>query len=146
MFIFLLILLNISILFYLEHKFPHLIVNNITDHELYFIKYIYFIFASLVSIGILQTAKTLYRIHKNLDIGLNENDEFQDNGHEKIKEIKISLSLREREIFELILKGKTNKEIAAILFIDICTVKTHINNIYKKIGVNTRIEIFNLFI
>ena len=51
------------------------------------------------------------------------------------------LSEREKEVFELILIGKKNQEIANELFVDISTVKTHINNIYKKTGVKNRKEL-----
>ena len=51
------------------------------------------------------------------------------------------LSTREKEVFELVLIGKKNQEIANELFVDISTVKTHINNIYKKTGVKNRKEL-----
>lgn len=51
------------------------------------------------------------------------------------------LSEREKQVFELVLIGKKNKEIANALFVDISTIKTHINNIYKKTGINNRKEL-----
>ncbi len=48
------------------------------------------------------------------------------------------ISKREREIMELILQGKSNKEIEELLFISYNTVKNHIYNIYQKLGVNSR--------
>lgn len=51
------------------------------------------------------------------------------------------LSEREREIAGLLIKGKTNKEIADILFISVNTVKSHIKSIYRKLGVNNRIQL-----
>lgn len=48
------------------------------------------------------------------------------------------LSNRENEILSLLVDGKSNKEIADILFISIPTVKTHISNIYKKLNVTSR--------
>jgi len=48
------------------------------------------------------------------------------------------LSRREREIAELIVKGRSNKEIEDELFISIHTVKNHIYRLYRKIGVNSR--------
>jgi DNA-binding CsgD family transcriptional regulator len=48
------------------------------------------------------------------------------------------ISKREREIMELILQGKSNKEIEQLLFISYNTVKNHIYNIYQKLGVNSR--------
>lgn len=50
------------------------------------------------------------------------------------------LSVREREVMQLIAEGKTNKQIAETLFIALSTVKTHINNIYKILEVKNRRE------
>ena len=51
-----------------------------------------------------------------------------------------ALTAKELHILQLICHGKTNKEIAADNFIEISTVKTHINNIYNKLGVKNRKE------
>jgi DNA-binding CsgD family transcriptional regulator len=48
------------------------------------------------------------------------------------------LSQRERDIVGLILSGKSNKEVALALNIELSTVKTHVNNIYAKLRVNNR--------
>jgi len=50
------------------------------------------------------------------------------------------LSARELEILCLIAKGAANKEISAQLSIAQSTVKTHITNIFQKLGVNDRTE------
>jgi len=55
------------------------------------------------------------------------------------------LTAQEQKIVDEILKNKTNKEIASDLFISLSTVKTHINNLYKKLGVASREEIKQLF-
>ncbi len=55
------------------------------------------------------------------------------------------LSKQERAIQELILSGKTNKEIAAALFISVSTVKTHITHIYTKLNVGNRQELLRRF-
>ncbi len=49
-----------------------------------------------------------------------------------------SLSQREIKVARLILDGKTNKEIATELNIELSTVKTHLNNIYAKLKINGR--------
>jgi LuxR family maltose regulon positive regulatory protein len=51
-----------------------------------------------------------------------------------------SLTNRENEILELLIQGKTNKEIAAKLFVAIDTTKTHLKNIYQKLEVNSRLQ------
>lgn len=48
------------------------------------------------------------------------------------------LTAKEREILGLIAAGKANKEIAALLYVEMSTVKTHINNIYNKLSVTNR--------
>jgi LuxR family maltose regulon positive regulatory protein len=50
------------------------------------------------------------------------------------------LSERELEILRLIALGKTNKAIADTLVIAVSTVKSHINNLYGKLGTNRRTE------
>lgn len=55
------------------------------------------------------------------------------------------LTTQERKIVDSILNDKTNKEIATDLFISHSTVKTHINNLYKKMNVSSRDEIKSLF-
>jgi len=50
------------------------------------------------------------------------------------------LSSRELEILCLMAKGAANKEISAQLNIAQSTVKTHISNIFQKLGVNDRTE------
>src|SRR6266480_900804 len=48
------------------------------------------------------------------------------------------LSQRELEVLELVAAGATNREAAARLFISEATVKTHLLNIYAKLGVSDR--------
>lgn len=48
------------------------------------------------------------------------------------------LSHRELEVLELVAAGTTNREAATKLFITEATVKTHLLNIYAKLGVNDR--------
>ncbi|EMW5507053.1 response regulator transcription factor [Enterococcus faecalis] len=52
------------------------------------------------------------------------------------------LTQREREVLSLLLECKTNQDIANELFLSIGTVKTHIHNIFVKLEVNKRAEVF----
>ena len=51
-----------------------------------------------------------------------------------------TLTLREQEILNLIIEGRSNKEIAQTLFITITTVKWYVNQIYRKLGVRSRVQ------
>lgn len=53
------------------------------------------------------------------------------------------LTAREEEVLKLILDGKSNREIAEILFISENTVKTHIRNIFSKYDVNSRAKLIS---
>lgn len=55
------------------------------------------------------------------------------------------LTPQEQKIVNLILENKTNKEIASELFVSVSTIKTHINNLYKKLDVTSRDEMSVLF-
>lgn len=53
---------------------------------------------------------------------------------EKLQE----LSIREKEILHYLVKGMTNKEISAASHLTLDTVKTHLRNIFRKLGVKNR--------
>jgi|SRR5689334_24461165 len=53
----------------------------------------------------------------------------------------LQLSPRERQVFSLILGGRTNKEIAAQLGISESTAKFHVSAILKKCGARSRMDI-----
>jgi DNA-binding CsgD family transcriptional regulator len=50
----------------------------------------------------------------------------------------LGLTAREREILAWVMRGKTNPEIAEILWIAPTTVRKHLENVYAKLGVHTR--------
>jgi DNA-binding CsgD family transcriptional regulator len=51
-----------------------------------------------------------------------------------------SLSVREREVLRLLAQGLSNKELARALSVSENTVKTHLANLYAKLGVGRRTE------
>jgi DNA-binding CsgD family transcriptional regulator len=52
-----------------------------------------------------------------------------------------ALTKRELEIAELVVDRKTNREIAAALFLSDKTVESHLRNIFVKLGVSSRVEV-----
>jgi DNA-binding CsgD family transcriptional regulator len=55
------------------------------------------------------------------------------------------LTAREREILDLVAEGRTNAEIAERLWVSPGTVRRHLENIYAKLGVHTRMAAVALF-
>jgi len=51
------------------------------------------------------------------------------------------LSPRENDVVKGIVAGKSYKMIADDLFVSINTIRTHINNIYKRLGINSKAEL-----
>jgi NarL family two-component system response regulator LiaR len=57
-----------------------------------------------------------------------------------------TLTLREKEILNSLARGRMNKEVANELEISLGTVRKHIQHIYEKLHVNTRVEAVNLYL
>jgi DNA-binding CsgD family transcriptional regulator len=57
---------------------------------------------------------------------------------------KYDISPREREIIQLVLEGRGDREIANTLFIAYHTVKNHKYQLYKKLGVKSRFELMTM--
>ncbi|MBE3040245.1 MAG: response regulator transcription factor, partial [Chloroflexi bacterium] len=51
-----------------------------------------------------------------------------------------AFSTREKDVIELLLQGKSNKQIALALHVANRTVEFHLSNIYAKLGVTSRTE------
>lgn len=51
-----------------------------------------------------------------------------------------SLSERERDVFIMIAKGLSRKEVAELLHLSENTIATHVRNVYRKLDISTRAE------
>ncbi|HLS91301.1 MAG TPA: response regulator transcription factor [Limnochordia bacterium] len=60
---------------------------------------------------------------------------------ERKKRLLEELSARELDVLKLIAKGFSNDEIARTLFISPHTVKNHVSNIYRKMGMDDRTQV-----
>lgn len=59
----------------------------------------------------------------------------------EIENLLNELTERQKEVYDLIISGRTNKEIMLELFIEQSTLKSHINQIYKKLNIKSRKEL-----
>ncbi|MBL8103527.1 MAG: hypothetical protein JNM02_13415, partial [Anaerolineales bacterium] len=55
-----------------------------------------------------------------------------------------SISIREREILQLLSEGYSNREMSKKLSVSESTIKTHLGNIYSKLNVNSRMQAVTL--
>lgn len=81
-----------------------------------------------------------HRLYKELEKTDNAGDKMT------IAEVveKYDLTRREHTILRLLLGGKTNADICDELTITDNTLKKHILNIYRKLGINNRVQMFKL--
>jgi DNA-binding CsgD family transcriptional regulator len=54
------------------------------------------------------------------------------------KRVEVDLTAREREVLAWVARGKTNAEVARVLWLAPSTVRKHLENVYGKLGVTTR--------
>jgi DNA-binding CsgD family transcriptional regulator len=78
--------------------------------------------------------------HKLLE-KINEIKEEHGSDNNEYKEKLHQLTPRQNEVLQLIISGKSNKEIIELMFIEPSTLKTHINKIYKALEIKTRKEL-----
>jgi DNA-binding CsgD family transcriptional regulator len=100
----------------------------------------YYLCSYLIIMNSLPVAGMYYHFKNDLD---------HDNKKDNLASLKVShtmdISRREYEIVGKMLQGKSNNQIAAELFLSRRTVDTHIYNIYKKLSIKNRFQLFNLF-
>ncbi|MDT5071312.1 MAG: hypothetical protein QOH82_632 [Mycobacterium sp.] len=54
-----------------------------------------------------------------------------------------ALTPAERRVAERAVAGMSNREIAAELFISVKTVETNLSNVYRKLGIRSRAQLFS---
>ena len=55
------------------------------------------------------------------------------------------LTSRQKEVALLLLEGKTRRQISGELGLSESTIKLHVSELYKRLGINSRFELFKLF-
>lgn len=71
----------------------------------------------------------------------NQIKDLSESNNEDFSSLLAGLTTRQKEVYDLIISGKTNKEIISELFIEQSTLKTHVNQIYKKLNIKCRNEL-----
>ncbi|HAX9725517.1 response regulator transcription factor [Serratia sp. KG1D] len=87
-------------------------------------------------------ARAVFALNNNQDWFPDGNETCIKSHHEHLN--KFNLTPRQIDVLTMMLRGLPNKRIATQLSISEPTVKEHISNILKKIGVNSRVEAITL--
>ncbi len=87
-------------------------------------------------------------LKEHLAFRLEQYTKFNDTGMSKhtVSEaiVKFDLTKREGEILKLLMEGKDSSLICQEIVITTNTLKKHILNIYRKLGINSRVQLFKL--
>jgi DNA-binding CsgD family transcriptional regulator len=99
----------------------------------------YSYFAVILVIMLIVIALVWIKIEKNktsnfIELIKSEIESNKQNSENQFEE----LSVRQKQVFDLIISGKSNKEIMNELSIELSTLKTHINKLYKTLGIDSR--------
>ena len=78
--------------------------------------------------AVLRRSKNTQNIGKKSNVTINQINQFN------------SLTRREKDVLLLVTQGENNKSIAEKLVVSEITVKSHLNNIFKKLNVSNRTQ------
>lgn len=132
----------------IRKEFPHikiLMLTTFNDEE-----YAYEALKEGASAFLLKTAapeKLIEAVHSAMKGGLTLHDEVAAKVMPRLLEraekptVDVELTERELMITKLVGEGKTNKEIAAELYLSVGTVKNHISTILQKVGLRDRTQL-----
>jgi len=81
-----------------------------------------------------------YLINLTVEVPVRADSATAGNAPTACSSLLASLSLREQEVLEALIAGKSNKEIAVLLGLSTETIKTHVHNILRKLQVANRAE------
>lgn len=80
-----------------------------------------------------------------VQLSANDMELFREKVEKKDEFDQYGLTARQKEIAVMLLAAKTRRQIAGELGVSESTVKNHTSELYKKLGINSRVELFRLF-
>ena len=92
----------------------------------------------LITVSLILVAIYFHINGKKIAELSNQIKEQSQSKNDGINDLIEGLTGRQKEVYGLIIRGKTNKEIMTELFIEQSTLKSHINQIYKKLNIKSR--------
>ncbi len=89
--------------------------------------------------------KQLFSLKWITQLSANDMELIREKVDEQDKFGEYALTPRQKEITILLLAAKTRRQIAGELGVSESTVKNHTSELYKKLGINSRVELFKIF-
>ena len=116
-------------------QWKYLIQDNSSDIYIGFISVFFTLFGTWIATQLAKPKIQTVIIEK--EVYLTQHGYFSINETELKK---LSLTTREYEVLQLLVQGNTNAEVAEKLFLSLSTVKTHVSNLFVKMGVKNRTQ------
>jgi DNA-binding CsgD family transcriptional regulator len=139
-------LTNIAALIIIEIYRPDLIIQYTSKSSQFEDISLSFFVSIFFTVILVYVGKELYKQEKKNTKDIIEEYRKQSSLLKSSIENKLdNLTFREKEVFQLIIEGKSNKEIADKLSLSLGSVKNHITSIYKKAEVEKRAELAKQF-
>lgn len=111
--------------------------------ETYFIDATIFLYASIASLIYLLYINKNHLLLDGTAIEVPETFYFDDEVLQRLSE-KYSLSSREMEVLHCLAQGYTYNKISNQLYISVNTTKKHVNSIYRKMDINSRMNLIEI--
>ena len=103
-------------------------------------------FALIIAVYILTLPLSSKYLFSQLWVTDMNKAEMQKAATEKLDQFaSYKLTPRQKEVALLLLEGKTRRQISGELGLSESTVKLHVSELYKRLGINSRFELFKLF-
>ncbi|MBP5781007.1 MAG: helix-turn-helix transcriptional regulator [Clostridia bacterium] len=103
-------------------------------------------FAIIIALYVLTLPLSSKYLFSQLWVNDMNKAEMQKAAEEKLDQFEpYQLTPRQKEVALLLLEGKTRRQISGELGLSESTVKLHVSELYKRLGINSRFELFKLF-
>ena len=103
-------------------------------------------FAIIIALYVLTLPLSSRYLFSQLWINDMNKPEMQKAVKEQLDQFELyQLTPRQKEVALLLLEGKTRRQISGELGLSESTIKLHVSELYKRLGINSRFELFKLF-
>ena len=103
-------------------------------------------FALIIAVYILTLPFSSKYLFSQLWVNDMNKAEMQKAAAEKLDRFaSYKLTPRQKEVAQLLLEGKTRRQISGELGLSESTIKLHVSELYKRLGISSRFELFKLF-